>query len=63
MLIVSQISNNKITTLQDIEPQLKHIETVETLYLEGNPVQASEGAAYRRKITLMLPQLSQLDAT
>lgn len=37
--------------------------TLETVYLEGNPVQASEGTAYRRKIILMLPQISQLDAT
>ncbi|KAH9945243.1 L domain-like protein [Epithele typhae] len=57
------MNNNKITSLQAIEPQLKHIETLETVYLEGNPVQGSEGAAYRRKIILMLPQITQLDAT
>lgn len=58
-----QINDNKITTLEDIEPQLKHIETLETIYLERNPVQASEGAAYRRKLILLLPQIQQLDAT
>ena len=63
VFIVSQINNNKISTLLDVEPQLKHIETLETVYLEGNPVQASEGAAYRRKIILILPQIQQLDAT
>ncbi|KAM5538539.1 hypothetical protein V8D89_007872 [Ganoderma adspersum] len=57
------INDNKIATLQDIEPQLKHIETLETIYLERNPVQASEGAAYRRKLILLLPQIQQLDAT
>lgn len=58
-----QINNNQISTLQTVEPQLKHIETLETVYLEGNPVQAKEGAHYRRKIILALPQLKQLDAT
>ncbi|TBU49846.1 L domain-like protein [Dichomitus squalens] len=57
------INDNKITTLLDLEPQLKHIETLETIYLERNPVQATEGAAYRRKIILLLPQIQQLDAT
>ncbi len=61
--VLPQINDNKITTLQDIEPQLKHIETLETIYLERNPVQASEGAAYRRKLILLLPQIQQLDAT
>ncbi|KAI0649258.1 L domain-like protein [Trametes meyenii] len=57
------INDNKITTLQDIEPQLKHIQTLETVYLERNPVQRTEGAHYRRKIILALPQIQQLDAT
>ncbi|KAI0691521.1 hypothetical protein C8T65DRAFT_711482 [Cerioporus squamosus] len=57
------INDNKITTFQDIEPQLKHIQTLETIYLERNPVQATEGSAYRRKLILMLPQLQQIDAT
>ena len=57
------MNDNKITTFQDIEPQLKHIQTLETIYLERNPVQTTEGSAYRRKIILMLPQIQQLDAT
>lgn len=57
------MSNNQIPTLQALEPQLKHISTLETIYLEGNPCQAKEGAAYRRKVILALPQLKQLDAT
>jgi len=32
------------------------------VYLEHNPVQRSEGAAYRRKIMLLLPQIQQIDA-
>lgn len=59
----SQINNNLILTLQGLEPQLKDISTLETIYLEGNPVQAKEGTHYRRKIILALPQIQQLDAT
>ena len=57
------MNDNKIASLQSIEPQLKHITTLETIYLERNPCQASEGAGYRRKIMLALPQVKQLDAT
>jgi len=57
------INDNKITTLLDLEPQLKHVAALETIYLEGNPVQKSEGSAYRRKVILALPQIKQLDAT
>lgn len=58
-----QINDNKIGSLKDVEPQLKHITSLETIYLEGNPVQSAEGAHYRRKVILALPQISQLDAT
>ncbi|KAI0749584.1 L domain-like protein [Daedaleopsis nitida] len=60
---ILQMNDNKITTLEDVERQLKHIQTLETIYLERNPVQAAEGSAYRRKVILMLPQIQQLDAT
>ena len=62
-MMVPQINYNKIPTLLDLEAQLKHIETLETIYLERNSVQTTEGAAYRRKIILLLPQIQQLDAT
>ncbi|KZP31664.1 L domain-like protein [Athelia psychrophila] len=57
------LNNNKITTLQTLEPQLRTATALETIYLEGNPVQESEGGNYRRKIKMALPQLSQIDAT
>lgn len=57
------MSNNKIESLQNVESQLKNISTLETIYLEGNPVQVKEGAHYRRKVILALPQIKQLDAT
>ena len=57
------MNDNKVDTLDALEPQLKHISTLETIYLEGNPVQKKEGTAYRRKVILALPQVKQLDAT
>ncbi|KAK7033064.1 LRRcap domain-containing protein [Favolaschia claudopus] len=57
------MSNNKIPNLHALDSQLKHITTLETLYLEGNPCQTEDMAGYRRKIILALPQLKQIDAT
>ena len=58
-----QLSGNKIENIRALEPQLRQISTLETIYLEGNPCQAKEGANYRRKVILALPQITQLDAT
>ncbi|TRM59568.1 hypothetical protein BD626DRAFT_507575 [Schizophyllum amplum] len=57
------MSNNEIPDLRGLEPQLRHIESLNTLYLEGNPCQKTDMANYRRKIQLALPQLKQIDAT
>jgi protein phosphatase 1 regulatory subunit 7 len=57
------MSGNKITTLASLEPQLGSMPAMETLYLEGNPCQASDMTGYRRKIMLALPRLKQIDAT
>ncbi|KAJ8589004.1 L domain-like protein [Rhizopogon salebrosus TDB-379] len=56
-------NNNKIPDLRALEPQLKNMASLETIYLEGNPCQQTEGANYRRKIMLALPQVKQIDAT
>jgi hypothetical protein len=58
-----QLNNNKIADLRALEPQLKSMESLETIYLEGNPCQQAEGTGYRRKIMLALPQVKQIDAT
>jgi protein phosphatase 1 regulatory subunit 7 len=62
-LLFLQLNGNQIPDLSTLEPQLRHIASLETIYLEANPVQATEGAHYRRKIMLALPQLKQIDAT
>jgi protein phosphatase 1 regulatory subunit 7 len=57
------MSGNKIPDLRSVEAQLRHIHSLRTIYLEGNPCQASDTTGYRRKVILALPQLTQLDAT
>jgi len=58
-------SDNQIKDINHLDLYLgpKLMPKLETIYLEGNPVQRSEGASYRRKVILALPQISQLDAT
>ena len=58
-----QASGNQISSLEGLERQLGDKKDLETIYLEHNPVQRTEGTAYRRKISLALPQLKQIDAT
>ncbi|KIY68170.1 L domain-like protein [Cylindrobasidium torrendii FP15055 ss-10] len=57
------MNNNKIESLPQTLKALEPLKTLNTVYLEGNPCQATEGAAYRRKIILTLPWLEQVDAT
>lgn len=46
-----------------IEKELGPIKTLETVYLEGNPMQLKNRATYRNKIKLSLPNIKQIDAT
>ncbi|PPQ67525.1 hypothetical protein CVT25_006066 [Psilocybe cyanescens] len=57
------MNGNKIPDLSALEPELKSISSLETLYLEANPCQKNDMTGYRRKIQLALPQLKQIDAT
>lgn len=56
-------NNNLIDNFAEVEGQLSTLKTLDTVYLEGNPLQKDMGVNYRRKIMLALPQLSQIDAT
>ena len=58
-----QINSNKVATLRALQSQLGGLAELETIYLEGNPCQRTEGVNYRRKIMLALPRLRQIDAT
>jgi len=57
------MNGNKIPDLQALEPELKSISSLTTLYLEGNPCQTYDMTGYRRKIMFALPHLKQIDAT
>lgn len=59
----SQMNGNKIPDLRGLDSELKDISSLTTLYLEANPCQTNDRTGYRRKITLALPQLQQIDAT
>lgn len=52
-----------ISDFSQVEKQLAGMQSLETVYFEGNPIQKDLGASYRRKIMLALPQVGQIDAT
>ncbi|KAK4703770.1 protein phosphatase 1 regulatory subunit 7, partial [Phenoliferia sp. Uapishka_3] len=53
-------NNNEIDHLPILSPSTHP--ALETLYLEGNPIEKMLATAYRRKIHLEMPQLKQIDA-
>ena len=63
MALISQASNNQLAEFADVESQLAGLAALDTVYLEGNPLQRDLGTAYRRRVMLALPQLKQIDAT
>ncbi|KAG0651627.1 phosphatase 1 regulatory subunit SDS22 [Hyphodiscus hymeniophilus] len=56
-------SYNSIGDFAEVEEQLSHMEKLNTVYFEGNPLQLRGPALYRNKIRLMLPQVKQIDAS
>lgn len=46
-----------------VEKELGPIKTLQTVYLEGNPMHLKNRATYRNKIKLALPNIKQIDAT
>ncbi|KAG7089781.1 hypothetical protein E1B28_011433 [Marasmius oreades] len=57
------MNGNQIPDLKALEPELGHIKTLQTIYLEANPCQKNDMTGYRRKVMLALKQLQQIDAT
>lgn len=53
----------KLDSFDEVEKQLKDKEALETVYLEGNPLQLRQMALYRNKVRLALPQVKQIDAS
>ncbi|QLG71650.1 hypothetical protein HG535_0B06960 [Zygotorulaspora mrakii] len=51
-------------SFESIGEELGEIKTLETIYLEGNPIQAKNMTSYRRKLVMNLsPTLNKIDAT
>lgn len=59
-LISTQMNDNQIDNWSDLD-ELKNAKSLETVYLERNPLQ--KDPQYRRKIMLALPSVRQIDAT
>ena len=53
-------NNNQINTFAEVEKLMVNT-NLATVYLEHNPIQ--KDPQYRRKIKLVLPNLTQIDAT
>ncbi|KAF7724320.1 hypothetical protein EC973_001166 [Apophysomyces ossiformis] len=58
-------NNNKFGNecFEELTRELGKSERLETVYLEGNPLQTENRATYRNKVRLALPQVKQIDAT
>lgn len=59
-VISTQMNDNQIDNWSDLD-ELKNAKSLETVYLERNPLQ--KDPQYRRKIMLALPTVRQIDAT
>lgn len=57
---VLQMNDNLLESWSDLD-ELKGARSLETVYLERNPLQRDP--QYRRKVTLALPSVRQIDAT
>ncbi|SSD59369.1 related to Protein phosphatase 1 regulatory subunit SDS22 [Saccharomycodes ludwigii] len=59
------LSYNKIDmTFEEINKEIGHLNKLETIYLEGNPIQLKNPTSYRRKLILNLgTSLEKIDAT
>ncbi|CAK7209591.1 protein phosphatase regulatory subunit Sds22 [Sporothrix bragantina] len=56
-------SYNRVIDFADVERCLRDKANLDTVYLEGNPLQLRGPALYRNKVRLALPQVTQIDAT
>ncbi len=54
---------NRLIDFADVEACLRDKASLNTVYLEGNPLQLRAPALYRNKVRLALPQVQQIDAS
>lgn len=56
-------SNDQLSSFEEIERECKHLEQLETVYFEGNPLQRSNPTTYRNKVKLSChANIKQIDA-
>ena len=55
-----QFNDNQLDSWEDLD-QLKNCTKLKTVYFERNPIW--QDTAYRRKVKLALPTVTQIDAT
>ena len=60
VLFILQFNDNQLEAWEDLD-QLKNCVKLQTIYLERNPIW--KDTAYRRKVKLALPTVTQIDAT
>ena len=56
-------SSNQLSSFEEVERELGDKEQLDTVYLEGNPLQRENPVTYRNKVRLALPRIKQLDAS
>lgn len=56
-------SYNQVSDFKNVEDELRELPNLECVYFEHNPLQTQNETSYRRKLKLMLPQISKIDAT
>ena len=59
-VFILQFNDNQLEAWEDLD-QLKNCIKLQTIYLERNPIW--KDTAYRRKVKLALPTITQIDAT
>lgn len=62
MILFQQCNDNEVEDWNDLD-ELKSMKSLETVYLERNPIHTNDISGYRRKVLIALPHLKQLDAT
>jgi protein phosphatase 1 regulatory subunit 7 len=56
------LNDNKISSWSEVD-KLSKLPSLDTVYLERNPIYDEDRNNYRRKVILALPQVTQIDAT
>lgn len=56
-------SNCKLESFEEIGKVLADKQELNTVYLEGNPLETRQRTLYRNKVKLALPQVRQVDAS